>query len=185
MARDFYERSRRRQEGDRTKRSRRRTASSRGRTIPTATPDDRAAEERFKEIQGAYDTLSDPEKRREYDSGGPFGFDPRNFAGGAAQNLGDIFSFFTRGRGGGADARQRPRDRCLAHVRPGDDRHRDHRHRSQAGRVHDLRRFRRQARHGAAHVPALPRAWRRLGEPGLLLDLAAVPAVRRPRPGRR
>ena len=46
---------------------------------PDANQGDAAAEERFKEIQGAYDTLSDPEKRKQFDT---FGANGRRGGGG-------------------------------------------------------------------------------------------------------
>lgn len=47
---------------------------------PDANRDDPEAENRFKEIQQAYEVLSDPERRREYDEG------PQTFFGGANPN---------------------------------------------------------------------------------------------------
>lgn len=77
---------------------------------PDLHPGDKAAEEKFKEANEAYEVLSDAEKKARYDQFGHAGVDPNYGAGqggygagfgGMDFDLGDIFSSFFGGFGGG------------------------------------------------------------------------------------
>lgn len=76
---------------------------------PDRNPDDKSAEEKFKEIQRAYDILSDSKKRAAYDQFGHAGVDGGaagqggfgGFSGGFGDVFGDIFeNIFSQGQAG-------------------------------------------------------------------------------------
>jgi len=80
---------------------------------PDRNPDNKEAEEKFKEVKEAYEMLSNPEKREAYDRYGHAGVDPNGMGGGGfggaggfgdafGDIFGDIFGGGARGgRGGG------------------------------------------------------------------------------------
>ncbi|MAQ56627.1 MAG: hypothetical protein CMA47_00200 [Euryarchaeota archaeon] len=87
---------------------------------PDRNPGDAAAEERFKAIQSAHETIGSADARREHDQRrrmedmfGSGGFQGNPFGGGfGGVDLGDIFSQFMggRGSGGGFSQQQPPRE---------------------------------------------------------------------------
>ncbi len=80
---------------------------------PDTNPDDKNAEQKFKEVNEAYGVLSDKDKRARYDQFGHAGVDPNfgaggggnpfggGFGGGFDFDLGDIFGSMFGGFGGG------------------------------------------------------------------------------------
>ena len=77
---------------------------------PDTNPDDDEAERRFKEIANAYEVLSDPDKRAQYDRFGAGGMGGAAGFGGGNDAFGDIFeAFFGQNPfGGGASGRGGP-----------------------------------------------------------------------------
>jgi len=80
---------------------------------PDRNPDDKEAEEKFKEASEAYEVLSDSQKRAAYDQYGHAGVDQAGMGGGAgfgnfSDIFGDVFGDIFSGGGGGGRGRGGP-----------------------------------------------------------------------------
>lgn len=80
---------------------------------PDLNPDSKTAEENMKQVNHAYDILSDPEKKARYDQFGDDGNNSGGFGGGfggfEGGGFGDIFDMFFGGGGGGRRNQNAPR----------------------------------------------------------------------------
>lgn len=94
---------------------------------PDRNPGDASAEEKFKEVQAAYDLIGDPDKRKQYDRGGIFGMGGGGSGSGGASGgftaadfggFQDILSNLFGGGGGAAGGGPRGRTQQQAGPRP-------------------------------------------------------------------
>ncbi len=176
-------------------RSRRPIASSPGATTPTrtrATPRPRSASRRSRRPTGCsrtrtsarHTTRAAASSAEAASTPGRSAAGPAAFGGGIGDILSDLFGG-AAGRGGpgvaARRARPRPGDRGARVLRAGSGGRPGVGERAAGRSLPHLPRDRRQARHHAPGVPQLPGPWRRGRVAGPVLDLTALPRVRRHR----